>query len=81
MNILKTFRMKLSRWQPDEDALTEQPPVDKFQNGELTPIEEDERDRQPVSEEISLEEKLRLNADIIVQTLSRHAGFELGFNE
>ncbi len=32
-------------------------------------------------EELTLEEKLRLNAEMIIQNLSQHAGFELGFNE
>jgi len=32
-------------------------------------------------ESLTLEEKLRLNAEMIVENLSQHAGFEFGFNE
>lgn len=62
---------------PDEDAQSEQSlEVCGFQRGELMRIAEEERNRQP-----GLEEKLRLNAEIVFEHLSQHAGFELGFNE
>ncbi len=32
-------------------------------------------------ESLTLEEKLRLNAEMVIENLSQHAGFELGFNE
>ena len=32
-------------------------------------------------ESLSLEEKVRANAEIIIGNLSQHAGFELGFDE
>ncbi len=33
------------------------------------------------AESLTLEEKLRLNAEMVIENLSQHAGFELGFNE
>lgn len=32
-------------------------------------------------ESLTLEEKLRLNAEMVIENLSQHAGFTLGFNE
>lgn len=32
-------------------------------------------------QELALDEKLKINADLVIKHLSQHAGFELGFNE
>ncbi len=62
---------------PDENTQSELPfEVCGFQRGELMRIDEEVRNRQS-----ALEEKLRLNAEIVFEHLSQHAGFELGFNE
>jgi len=82
MNILKTLWMTIFRQQADDDGQIEQSSeVSGSQRGQLMQIDEEERSRQSAPEEPSLEEKLRLNAGMIIENLSQHAGFTLGFNE
>lgn len=77
MSILKTLWMKLFRQQADDDAQIEQ----SSEVCRSMQMEEEVRSRQSAPEEPSLEEKLRLNAGMIIENLSQHAGFTLEFNE
>ena len=77
MNIFKILWMKLFRQQADDDAQIEQ----SSEVCRSMQMEEEERNQQSAPEEPSLEEKLRLNAGMIIENLSQHAGFTLGFNE